>query len=82
MSSACTCNSCGWKTTAAWPLSVMRYTRPGEPAAAKMLPSRSAAMLQMYVDGVMYTWRNEGASSSTPSLRMATPFVVPFTKSS
>src|SRR5581483_1455569 len=39
-------------------------------------------MAQMYVEGVVATFLNDGASSSVPSLRMATPFAVPFTNSS
>src|SRR5437016_12305946 len=47
-----------------------------------MLPSASEVMAQMYADGVVATGLNAGASSSVPSLRMAMPLTVPFSKSS
>src|SRR3954462_7032179 len=39
-------------------------------------------MPQMNVEGVVISCWNDGASSSAPLLRMATPLLVPFSKSS
>src|SRR5579859_909139 len=47
-----------------------------------MLPSLSAATAHRYVEGEVYSALKLGASSSTPSLRMATPLARPFSKSS
>src|SRR5882757_8320757 len=47
-----------------------------------MLPAASDAIDQMYVEGRVASALNAGASSRPPVLRRATPFGVPFTKSS
>src|SRR3954466_11755191 len=40
ISNACTCNSCGSKTTVVCPCGVTLYTRAGAPAATNAFPSR------------------------------------------
>src|SRR3981081_2516251 len=62
---------------AACPFGVMRYTRAGAPVAAYTLPASSAAIAQMYVEGVAYNGLNAGASSKPPEPRIATPAAVP-----
>src|SRR2546427_11635149 len=47
-----------------------------------MLPAGSEAIAQTYVEGRVASVLNAGASSRPPVLRKATPFGVPFTKSS
>src|SRR6266478_9559733 len=47
-----------------------------------MLPAASEAIAQTYVEGRVASVLNAGASSRPPVLRRATPFGVPFTRSS
>src|SRR5581483_10048434 len=64
------------------PSAEIRYTRAGDPVAAYTFPASSAAIPQIYVEGVAYSSLNEGASSSPPAFRIATPDAVPFSRSS
>src|SRR6185312_3524371 len=51
------------------------------PAAAYTFPAGSAAIAQMYVEGVVASDLNAGDNSNPPVLRIATPLAVPLERS-
>src|SRR5581483_6772546 len=68
--------------TDVFPSGLTSYSLAGDPAAANRLPLASAAIDQMYVDGLLYSNLKAGASCRPPVLRIATPLLVPRESSS